>query len=193
MPSPIAHTAAGYVMFQVARRYWPARPNTPAPRTLTLLVGALAFSMLPDLDAVLGILVGDLGRFHNQGLHSLLVGCLIAIVVGIVARVSGRRDALAWSLLALAGFSAHVMMDFFTRGRGVMLFWPLTDERFLSPFSLFYGLRWSHGLVSASHLWTIFTEGVFSAGMALLVHAALRIPLRLQWTWQTLRGSLWSR
>jgi hypothetical protein len=53
-------------------------------------------------------------------------------------------------------------MDALTAERGVMLFWPLTEARYASPIKLFYGLQWGLGWFSPWHLWTIFTETVFS-------------------------------
>jgi hypothetical protein len=65
-------------------------------------------------------------------------------------------------------------MDFFTVSRGVMLFWPLTDQRFVSPVKLFTGLHWSQGVWSVHHLYTIFSEGIFVLSVFLLVAALLR-------------------
>jgi hypothetical protein len=42
------------------------------------------------------------------------------------------------------------------------MFWPLTGARFASPVKIFYGLQWGLGWFSIWHLWTIFTETVFS-------------------------------
>ena len=39
-----------------------------------------------------------------------------------------------------------------------MLFWPLTDSRYLPPLLLFYGLHWSDGLFSVNHVITLVTE-----------------------------------
>jgi hypothetical protein len=49
---------------------------------------------------------------------------------------------------------------FFLR-RGVMAFWPLSSERFISPVLLFYGLHWSEGIFSGKDLWTIVNETNF--------------------------------
>ena len=54
-----------------------------------------------------------------------------------------------------------LFMDYFTIGRGVMLAWPLSSERFAPPFHLFYGLRWSHGLISELHWITLLSELFF--------------------------------
>jgi hypothetical protein len=52
-------------------------------------------------------------------------------------------------------------MDALTADRGVMMFWPLTGERYASPVKIFYGLQWGLGWFSPWHLWTLFTESLF--------------------------------
>jgi hypothetical protein len=52
-------------------------------------------------------------------------------------------------------------MDALTAERGVMMFWPLTQNRVASPIKLFFGLQWGLGWFSPWHLWTIFTESLF--------------------------------
>lgn len=42
-----------------------------------------------------------------------------------------------------------------------MLFWPLSLERFESPVKIFYGVRWSEGVMSPIHFNTIINEVVF--------------------------------
>jgi inner membrane protein len=51
-------------------------------------------------------------------------------------------------------------MDWFTKGRGVMLFWPVSSQRILPPFNLFYGVRHSEGLFTHHHMITLATESL---------------------------------
>ncbi|NIV75262.1 MAG: hypothetical protein GWN37_10615, partial [Gammaproteobacteria bacterium] len=44
-------------------------------------------------------------------------------------------------LLTLVCYELHVLLDYLTVGRGVMLLWPLSAERFAPPIYLFYGLH----------------------------------------------------
>jgi membrane-bound metal-dependent hydrolase YbcI (DUF457 family) len=127
------------------------------------LIGSLFFSLAPDLDAIPGVLAGDFRAFHNQWTHSLLVGLAVALVTGVIARWR-KAPAGRWFLMALIGYSLHIGLDFFTRGgRGIMLFWPVTSQRFIGPFELFYGVRWSAGLWDYAHLVTFGTEFLFVA------------------------------
>ena len=129
--------------------------------------------MLPDADAVIGILAHDLPRWHNNVTHSLFAGAGVALAVAVLARTWRPGTAWYWFVLALTSYELHVVMDFFTAGRGVMLFWPLTSHRFISPLLLFYGLQWGEGIVSAQHIWTVLTEAPFAALFVLLPRTRL--------------------
>ncbi len=61
-------------------------------------------------------------------------------------------------------------MDAFTIGRGVMILWPFSIDRYASPVSLFYGVHWSDGWVSVRHLWTMVTELALLAAAGLFIH-----------------------
>jgi membrane-bound metal-dependent hydrolase YbcI (DUF457 family) len=169
MPSPLAHLAAGYAVTHVAWRASGRRPD--ARGSAVVLAWAAVLSLLPDLDSVLGIALGDFGRFHNNASHSLFVGIAVAVVAGGLAAASGRVRFRTAFALTLVCYELHVVMDYWTVGRWVMVLWPWTAERFSPPFPLFYGLRWSDGLLSARHLWTILTETAF---VAVVVLAARR-------------------
>jgi inner membrane protein len=130
----------------------------PSGRPLAFLIAVIFFSLLPDMDAMLGIWLNDFGRFHNNWSHSLLCGLIVAIVIGFIARWKNNRNFLTWFIITLLCYEMHVIMDLVTIGRGVKLFWPLSPERYSSPIKLFYGLHWSDGLISARHLLTLITE-----------------------------------
>ncbi len=169
MPSPIAHLAVGAL---IAARSTDGRIGWRNKLPLTLLV--LFFSMAPDLDSVVGIIAGDFGAYHNQASHSLLFGlvfCLLATPVA-VRLVKGLAPRAMFALI-YACYALHVLMDTMTYGRGVKLFWPITDERFMSPVLIFYGVRWSDDLSSSRHLITVANEVAFALvvlGFAYYLH-----------------------
>lgn len=176
MPSPLAHTTAGYAVYRLLRR----RRSDWEPQVWRLpliLLVTLVFSILPDFDAVAGILAGDIGRYHNQGTHSLVVGLLVALFFAVLL-ARGRMHAFkAWFPPLLLSYELHVLMDVVTLGeRGVMLLWPLSSARFDVPFTLFYGVRWSEGIFAWQHLVTLATEALF----ALLVLGGLYLLERRQ-------------
>lgn len=166
MPSPIAHLATGYLAYRIGRRHSPRLEAEASTSPLLLLTAAL-FSLLPDVDAMAGLLLGDFGRYHNNGTHSLLVGLALSLIVA--ALIAWKRQGFApWFILAASCYGMHVLMDAATPGRGVMALWPLSERRFLLPMPLFYGLHWSDGWFSLRHLWTALTEILFAASGVLL-------------------------
>ncbi len=170
MPSPIAHTTMGYIIHKV---YQARRPEQslgwlgPLPRLLLVTAG---MSLLPDLDSAAGILLRDFGRYHNNGSHSLFVGLAVALGIGGLVWWRKRSGFGYWFVLILLCYQFHIILDFFTYGRGVMLFWPLSPERFASPIKLFYGLHWSDGFISIKHIWTLLNELGFAALVVFVIH-----------------------
>lgn len=171
MPSPLAHAAVGYAVYEIFRQRRLAPGNEGAVATAKRFVLVAMLTMLPDLDSIVGLLTGNFGRFHNNATHSLFVGLVAAAIVGLLMSRAQLARFARWFLLTFLLYELHVIMDYFTIGRGVMAFWPFTAERYLAPVSLFYGFHWSDGLLSVSHLWTIVTETAFSAALFLLLAA----------------------
>jgi len=73
-------------------------------------------------------------------------------------RVGGKAAGQRWFLLAVLLYGLHLLMDFLCVGRGMMLFWPFTMRRFSFMFPIFFGVKWSDGMVSIQHLWTLLNE-----------------------------------
>jgi inner membrane protein len=170
MPSPIAHTTMGYVIHRI---YQARRPRQSLGRLGPLpglLITAAGLSLLPDIDSVAGFLLGDFGRHHNNGSHSLFVGLAVALAIGGLVWWIKRSGFVDWFVLVLLCYQFHIVLDFFTVGRGVMLFWPVSPARFESPVKLFYGLHWSDGVVSVNHIWTLLSELGFAVLAVLTMH-----------------------
>ena len=175
MPSPIIHTTAGYVLYRLSRKADNQQSKRKRYKNLPpLLLFSIGMSLLPDLDSIPGLIVGNLSLYHNNAFHSLSVGVLVALVGGLIARYALRLNYWLGFLIGLVGYEVHIILDYFTIGRGVMLFWPLTQERYESPIKLFYGLRWSEGLLSYKHLWTLASETLVVAVVFLLDRVSIR-------------------
>jgi hypothetical protein len=172
VPSPIAHTFMGWVVYRICRRQIAHADEGWVGPFPWLLVATTGLSILPDLDVVPGILMGDLGRFHNNVMSSLMAGLVVALGVGGFVGLSQHSGFLKWFVLTLGCYELHLIMDFFTVGRGIMLFWPFSTNRYQSPVKLFYGLRWSDGWVSVRHLWTLLTELGFVVLVGLIMHVS---------------------
>ncbi len=173
MPSPIAHLAMGTALWSLwdSRRAGLSKPVTRLGR-VTGFVAFLGASMLPDLDVIPGVLTGDLYGFHNQEMHSLFAGLMVALLAGLLfGRLRHRRFAGDIFAVTFVSYSLHLLMDLLTYGRGVRLFWPLYAERIPAPVEVFGGLRWSEGIWYAGHWVTVGEESVFALLLLLCVWA----------------------
>lgn len=160
----------GYVIYKLSNRQDNEADGIGPLFFSRLFLVITVLSLLPDFDAVPGILMGNLGRFHNNGSHSFFVGITIALLGALIMRWVKGEKYQYWFLLIFSCYGLHIVMDFFTYGRGVMVFWPLSTKRYLSPILLFYGLHWSDGIFSIKHFWTLLNE----TGFVLLVLLGLR-------------------
>jgi inner membrane protein len=174
MPSPIAHIAAGAAIYRL--RFGRGLTTN---RDRLLMVSCVGLSLLPDLDAAVGIIAGDIGRFHNNFAGSPAFGTLVALAAGALTWLVRRHLARSVTILVFISYQVHVLMDFLTISRGSMLLWPFSTERISPPLHVFYGFRWSHGLVSELHLITLVTELIFAGalvGMVMLVDRRRQAP-----------------
>ena len=176
MPSPLAHITAGFVIYRIFRNKFEENKRTDVRPFSVFLIIVVFISILPDMDSIFGLVMGDLGRYHNNGTHSLAVSLVIALMFGLVIRRVFQYPFGKWFITALLAYETHIIMDYFTIGRGVMLFWPFSDTRFSSPVLAFYGFHWSDGLVSSRHLVTFFTELVFFA----IIFSILRLISKIK-------------
>ncbi|MDP6631467.1 MAG: metal-dependent hydrolase [Kiritimatiellia bacterium] len=171
MASPLTHIAVGYVLFRIANQYFTELTGTV--KRLILICGALGAATVVDMDFVLGMLHHDLAGYHNQQSHSLCAAVVVGIGVGVLGRLLTGHRMRRWLTLGLVATLSHILIDFLTIGRGVQLLWPLTEARFTSPIPLFYGLRWSEGVWSSSHLLTLANEGPIIAALLWLTQQKL--------------------
>lgn len=168
MPSPLAHVFAGSLAAYFAQR------NHVAGRSVRMLATCWFFSMAPDLDAVVGMAFGKMAEFHNNATHSIaaaVVFCLI--LLPLTRRVLGDWQPAGAFVLSFVCYATHIGMDWMTFGRGVKLFWPVTDSRYHAPFELFHGVWWSKGPLSHSHIDTLVNEALI-IGVCLLAMVAGR-------------------
>ena len=160
MSSPISHLACAYMAYSAVAARNPSARGVSCGRALA---AAAFFSLAPDLDYGLAWIGGNIEAYHNQFTHSLLVvigfGCLAVVSLRMV-RPSLHAGTLF--LLAAACGLMHLAVDYFTQGRGVMLLWPWSEHRFISPFPFFQGVRWNEGWISPSHLRTLAQDTLFA-------------------------------
>ena len=161
MPSPIAHLSAGYAIYRYYQRKLPQHQSHlwKFPLQMIMVVG---LSMLPDLDVIPAIIFNNMKAYHNNFSHSLIVAIPVALLIASIFQRIYRPNFWLWFLICLISYDLHVIMDALTGERGVMMFWPLTQNRFASPVKLFFGVQWGLGWFSIWHLWTILTESLFA-------------------------------
>lgn len=143
MAFPPAHFLVGAGMAELVR------VASPLPRWRSwLIAGSLAAS--PDLDIILGLLLGRSGGYHGTFTHSALA----VIVVSLLGAVAGQ----GWGILAGAGYGSHLLVDLLDdRGRtNVLLGWPLTLNQPDAIARVFPTVPFRHG------------DGVVQAALSLL-------------------------
>jgi membrane-bound metal-dependent hydrolase YbcI (DUF457 family) len=172
MSSPVAHLACGFAVYRILVAADPKVAGLPRG---TRLPTAAIFSMAPDLDLIAGWLAHDLPAYHNNVSHSFTFGLLACLIAATVASTAWKhlRFLPLW-LYTFGSYASHILVDYVTRGRGVMLWWPFIPERFSSPILLFRGVSWSKGLHTNDHWWTLANDAVF----ALVVIALAEIIAR---------------
>jgi membrane-bound metal-dependent hydrolase YbcI (DUF457 family) len=99
----------------------------PPPRWRAWAVCA-ALAALPDVDIVLGIVLGKGGSYHGTFTHSItavVVWSLIGYLFG-----GGR-----WAALAGVGYASHLLADLLDESgpTNLMLAWPFSGQR---PYSI---------------------------------------------------------
>ena len=169
MPSPIAHLGVGYAIYRSSKRKLPESRSRLWKFPLHMLL-IMSLSLLPDLDIITAIIFRDMENYHNNFSHSLLLGIPVAVLTAAILRQIDQSNLWLWFLICMISYDLHILMDALTAERGVMMFWPLSQNRIVSPIRIFYGLQWGLGWFSIWHLWTIFTESVFVLVLMLVVN-----------------------
>ena len=169
MSSPIAHTAAAYAVYSTFRRKLPESSVLGMSHRLAWPLIVIFISLLPDLDVIAAMTIGSLEKFHNNLSHSLAICTAAAVILAPLLRLCANAPLGTGFLLSITCCYSHILIDFFTRGRGIMLFWPFTEMRYHAPVTLFIGVPWSSGLTSPLYLKMIINDLGFAAVVVGLV------------------------
>jgi membrane-bound metal-dependent hydrolase YbcI (DUF457 family) len=151
VPSSLAHGLAGVALAGFAQHFR-GRTASLLPRgncnraRFFVLAGALACAAsAPDLDFVPGVLLGDPDWLHRGRSHSLLAATMVGMVVYAVGRMARREAAAPFAILMGLAYASHVFLDMFSpdpvRFNGVPAFWPLSNQHFVVPASVFLPIR----------------------------------------------------
>lgn len=123
----------------VAVGLWAARVGAGKRRFpgLASMVGWSLWSLLPDADVVAFVFRIPYAHpwGHRGASHSVVFAAGMALLLGGVAAMLGRRDAVKLGLLAWAVMASHGLLDAMTTGGlGAALGWPFSDARVFLPW-----------------------------------------------------------
>jgi inner membrane protein len=139
----------------------------------------------PDLDFVPGVLVGRPALFHQGITHSISVGLIVSLGVAGFLRIRGRQFAKFFNICFIS-YLSHLLIDLFGTDKrfpfGIPVLWPLSQEYFISPVPLLWGVHhavvtsastseWINGILNLYNVEAIGLEIVYIGGFALIALA----------------------
>lgn len=174
MATPIGHGLAGYLVYRSL-----LGSNKKDSSMLLLLCACLAIS--PDLDFLPGIFYGQPALYHQGVSHSLG----FAVTVGLISTVAYKKYAKdagsllgKWSLFSLA-YASHLLLDLFGPDKsppyGIPLFWPLTDDSYLSPVQILWGVHHAKSTSTSTTEWVNSILNLHNVG-AIGIELAVVLP-----------------
>ena len=176
MPLPVAHFGTGlacYILFQSDDV-----KHLSTSRIVTLILIFAGLAILPDMDLLPGLLVGEPNRYHHGPSHSLLLAIATAAVIFILSRALYRSLNQRWYFIMLTLTAcSHTILDYFSKDTsppyGVPLFWPIDTDHYISPISLFNDIDRSNETGSAFIASIFNTYNLFSVSGEVLFIATL--------------------
>lgn len=178
MPSPIAHSLLGILLYLIFN------PHEPKYNTLKILL-YIFFANLPDIDLVFGFLSNDPNLYHQTILHSLgaaILAGLIASINQIVKKELYIKNFLYFTLI----YYSHVVLDFLGSASdtkypfGVTLFWPLRQEHYVFPVMIFLDIwrgksneTFFSGLFNLHNLWAVLIELAIFLPLIIIVYYSI--------------------
>lgn len=141
-----------------------ARTRLTSQQWWALQAMMLVALLAADVDFALKLLPDAPLNDHGTVVHSLLAAVVAGLLFAAVGRWLVRLPMSLWTLAMAGGlaYASHLAMDAMTRGRGIMLLWPFTEQRYSTPVWIFFGAEHSQLLAWRLHLITLSTELVFA-------------------------------
>lgn len=141
MATPVGHMIAGMAVSL-------KRPGLIPPLRWKAVLGVFILANLPDIDFLFGAVVGDPNRYHHLWTHSFVFAVLVALVIGIITQLR-RKNGLKTGLWAAAILGTHLALDYISKDTripfGMPLFWPFSDQQYLSPVIVLSDVHKSSG------------------------------------------------
>ncbi|HHL72187.1 MAG TPA: metal-dependent hydrolase [Bacteroidetes bacterium] len=134
MPLPVGHSLAGLGLLQLTGlRFFQHRWQDAF-----FFVFA---ANLADLDYLPGFLLGNPNLYHQGMSHSLAAALFFGVFCALFFSRKHGGNFTAYATICALVYASHMLLDVFNNDLrapyGVPLFWPLTEERFISPHWLF--------------------------------------------------------
>jgi inner membrane protein len=175
MPSPVGHSLAGLIIYQIA-------PEIQGLARRQVIALYLFAANAPDLDFVPGLIAGAPNRFHHGISHSMGLALLFAGLATLVLRRFDRQRLWRHFLVFFSLYLSHLILDYLSADYGapygVPLFWPASNTYYMSPLVLFSDIHRSTtttqffpSLLSAHNLWSVSRECLVLVPILLLVLA----------------------
>ncbi|MDY6937560.1 MAG: metal-dependent hydrolase [Cyanobacteriota bacterium] len=159
MPSPIAHSVAGYL---IAKSLPADRISESKIQKWSLYGFYAAFiAVFADFDFFPQLLTGK--DFHRGLTHSLVFTILFSAIAAFILKRWKNFSYQKIFGLTLIFYSSHLILDLLSEGRGIRLLLPFSDRFIQSPIFIFPGLHYSRGLWHISHLIPVSFELAISA------------------------------
>ncbi len=135
MSSPVGHTLAGLAAVTIMKKQWP----------LGYLdwIWIIFFSNLPDVDFILAY-AADVERHtftHSIGFIAIIL-VIITTIMNVQPELSRKVPNRIQYLIVfpIVLITLHILLDMLAVDEsfpyGVQLFWPLSDEFFISPIAI---------------------------------------------------------
>ena len=109
------------------------------------LGSAFVFGSLADADFIVAHFTTATYFHHHYFSHSIPFAIAFTALCWVVLKLLGRRPAAKWAVLFGAAYSTHLILDYFTEDGsfpfGIPLLWPLTDQHFVAPATIFYSIH----------------------------------------------------
>jgi len=178
VPSPVGHSIAGLIAYQVA-------PEIDGLARRQVIALYLFAANAPDLDFLPGLLVGDPNRFHHGVSHSGGLALLFAIAVSLILRRRQREWRWKPFLVLFGLYLSHLILDYLAEDHsvpyGVPLFWPVSRAYYMSPVPLFSDIDRTNAtaaffpsLFSAHNLRSVSLECLVLVPVLLLAFALMK-------------------
>lgn len=108
-----------------------------------------------NLDALPGIVLGEIGRFHHGITHSLPVAALAGAAVLLASGLLSRRWPAYLAAVLFLVYASHLLLDFFTLDTGapygIPLFWPFSHETYQSHWPVLPNVQHTSGPLLSTH------------------------------------------